>query len=188
MSTHMHVHPHISLSHKPIPVCFTQVMETSFPDILHEDESVAGYVQVAGKGKGLVQRAREYVRGIAKRYVCEHHQQLMELQHVRRLPANSVSVNTIAPSTMSALATVTLSSSAPSMFNDNDWTTVFEDIQVQEVDGTWRDVTLFRSVRDAEHVCIWFGGDEYEGIDPSHPYRWCPRTEILEDDEGFDIN
>ena len=37
-------------------------------------------------------------------------------------------------------------------------------------------------------VCLWFGKNEYEGIDPDSPYRYCSRSEMLEDDEGFDIN
>ena len=39
-------------------------------------------------------------------------------------------------------------------------------------------------------MCLWFGGDEYEGIgiDPAHPYAYCTHSECLEDDEGYDIN
>ena len=37
-------------------------------------------------------------------------------------------------------------------------------------------------------LCLWFGGDEYQGIDPDHPYSYCPHTESLEEDEGYDIN
>ena len=63
-----------------------------------------------------------------------------------------------------------------------------ENIEVQELDMTWKGATLFHNIKDPTHVCIWFGKDEYEGIDPQHPYRYCPRAEILWDDEGYDIN
>ena len=37
-------------------------------------------------------------------------------------------------------------------------------------------------------MCLWFGKDEYEGIHLDAPYSYCPRSKILEDDEGYDIN
>ena len=48
--------------------------------------------------------------------------------------------------------------------------------------------TVFRNRGRPSHVCLWFGGDEYEGIDPRRPYAYDSRTECLEDDEGFDIH
>ena len=60
-------------------------------------------------------------------------------------------------------------------------------VEVQELDGTWRGVTVFRHKTNTEHVCIWFGGDGYEVIDPTNPYAYDSRSETLEDDEGCDI-
>ena len=74
------------------------------------------------------------------------------------------------------------------MFNDDVWDKELDGIEVQELDDTWRAVTLFRHKTNTEHVCPWFGGVEHEDIDPLHPYTCCSRTETLEDDEGYDIN
>ena len=88
---------------------------------------------------------------------------------------------TVAPAVTPAVT------SPDEVFDDSEWSTELEDIEVQELDGRWRDVTVFRH-NDGVRVCLWFGENEYEGIDPDSPYRYCPRSEILEDDEGFDIN
>ena len=74
------------------------------------------------------------------------------------------------------------------VFVDEEWMTELNDVEVQEIDGTWRGVTLFRHRVNRDHVCMWFGETEYEGMDKDHPYRFCPRSEILEDDDGFEIN
>ena len=197
-------------------------METNFPDVLRADESTTNYVEAAGKGKGLVKRARDYVRPIATRYVEQCQQQLLEVQSARRQhgdttsaaaaetptstrsartastetavatrSARTASTETAAATRSARAASTETAVATASSFHDDQWTTVFDDetlIQVEELDGTWRDATLFRSVKDNTDVCIWFGEDEYEGIDPAHPYKYCVRTEILEDDEGFDIN
>ena len=75
-----------------------------------------------------------------------------------------------------------------SVFVDSHWSLELENLEVQELDGTWRGVTLFRHKQEPTRVCLWFGEEEYEGIDSSHPYQYCPSTENLMDDEGFDIN
>ena len=74
------------------------------------------------------------------------------------------------------------------LFNDDDWQKKLHGIEVQDLDDTWRVVSLFRHKTNTEHVCLWFGGNEYEGIDPLHPFACCSRTETLEDDEGYDIH
>ena len=74
------------------------------------------------------------------------------------------------------------------LFTDDDWNVEIQGIEVQEVDGEWRTATLFRHKTNKTHVCIWFGGVEYEGLDPASPYAYDPRSETLEDDEGYDIN
>ena len=35
---------------------------------------------------------------------------------------------------------------------------------------------------------MWFGGVEYEGIDPVWPHTYCPDDEFLQDDESYGIN
>ena len=49
---------------------------------------------------------------------------------------------------------------------------------------------MFRHKINRDQVYIWFGKTEYEGINTDHPYRYryCPRSEILEDDDGYEIN
>ena len=59
---------------------------------------------------------------------------------------------------------------------------------MQEVSGEWRPVTLFRNKIKSTQICLWFGVEEYEGLDHRRPYAYDPRTESLEDDEGFEIN
>ena len=83
---------------------------------------------------------------------------------------------------------VSATAASSDLFDDGEWKVELEGVEVQELDGSWRSVTLFRNVGDEAHVCLWFGNDEYEGIDRDRPYRYCPRTEIMEDDEGDDIN
>ena len=74
------------------------------------------------------------------------------------------------------------------VFNDAEWEIELEGVEVQELDETWRSVTIFRHLSERDRVCLWFGEDEYEGIDKDKPYRYCQRSEVLEDDEGEDIN
>lgn len=113
------------------------------------------------------------------RYVTTHRQHLFDIQAMRRSP-NAVDV---APIQMPDIAPPT-----NDLFNDDDWNVELADIEVQEANGIWRNVTVFRHKNNTNHVCIWFGDTEYEGIDPSQPYTYNPRTERLEDDEGFAIN
>ena len=86
------------------------------------------------------------------------------------------------------MATAAASEAETPLFNDEEWRIELEGVEVEESDGTWRGVTIFRHASDETRVCIWFGEDEYEGIDRDKPYRYCPRSEILEDDDGEDIN
>ena len=111
----------------------------------------------------------------------------MEIQQARRQPLTTA----VEPTPVTMTVTTTASPEAAmtdDVFVDAHWTTELSEIQVQEIDGTWRDVTVFRNKQDKQHVCLWFGGTEYEGTDPDHPYYYCPRSESLEDDEGFEIN
>ena len=157
-----------------IPVCVPQSMETNSEDVLEEGESVDKFVQITVKGKGMTERARVYVRPIAVRYVRNHMQYLFQVQSMRRSegPIDDPPVD------MSVCE-----SEKDDLFDGLEW--------VKELDnrnGTWRNVTLFRHVSNKSHVCMWFGGVEYEGIDPVWPYTYCPDDELLQDDEGYDIN
>jgi len=40
-------------------------------------------------------------------------------------------------------------------------------IQVREDDGSWKDATLYRR-KGTDTVCLWFGGEEYEGLDGAY--------------------
>jgi len=180
-------------------------METIYPDVLAADEAVSKLIEAAGTGKGKTDRARSYTLPIAVRFVDRHQQQQFEIQSARRRvnddddeeeePANTPAP-VLTPASVLTPATATTSSPAASaggaiaddVFVDADWSLELEDIEVQELNGTWRQVNVFRHLIDPTRVCIWFGDKEYEGIDPSRPYNYCPRTEILEDDGGYDIN
>ena len=165
-------------------------MESNFADVLEDGETVDKFVQVAGKGRGMAARSRNYVSPIAVRYVQKHQQHLFLIQKMRReTDADVVDEGATCP--IANVTMVDTPSPTPltnKTFDDGDWSKELEDIEVEEIDGTWRNVTVFRSRTNQDHVCLWFGGDEYEGIDPDHPYSYCPRTESLEDDEGYDIN
>lgn len=155
-------------------------MEANSADVLEEGESLSKFVQVAAKGKGMAERSRVYVRPIAVRYVQKHQQHLFDVQAMRRSPG-AVEVAPV------RIPTGT-SPQNNDLFVDNDWNAEIRGIEVQEIDGEWRSATLFRHKTNKNHVCIWFGGLEYEGLDPSSPYTYDPRSELLEDDEGYDIN
>ena len=153
-------------------------METNFMDVLVEGETTIKFIVVMATGHGMTERSRSYVRPIAIRYVKTHQKHLFQLQAARRDPNFTV---------------VDVSVSAPSpqvndLFDDDEWSKELDGIEVQESDGEWRKITLFRNRTNTNHVCLWFGGDEYEGLDPSRPYAYESQTETLEDDEGFDIN
>ena len=161
-------------------IILAQMMETNSADMLEAGESLSKFVQVAAKGKGMAERSRGYVRPIAVRYLQKHQQHLFAIQAMRRSP-DAVEVEPVQIPTVTAPQTNDL-------FVDNDWNTEIEGVEVQEIDGAWRSATLFRHKTNRDHVCIWFGGVEYEGLDPSHPYFYDSRSETLEDDEGCDIN
>ena len=105
-------------------------------------------------------------------------------------PAVASTEQAVAASTESPAAafTGTVTSTCSDLFNDVEWNVELEGVEVQEIDGTWRDVIIFRNIVDVTHVCIWFGNNEYEGIDRNKPYRYDTHSEVLEDDEGYDIN
>ena len=209
----MHTSVCIMDTYTCIRLYVVQTMEANFADVLEEGESVDKFVQVTGKGRGMTVRSRDYVRPIAVRYVQVHCQYLLQLQTLRRetepppttalvvspavtssttpaaAPFGALSTTAIAtPATATTVNTCTSTSLTNDLFNDDDWDLELDGIEVQEIDETWRAVTLFRHKTNSGHVCIWFGGVEYEGMDPSHPYSYCSRTETLEDDEGYDIN
>ena len=64
----------------------TQTMETNFPDVLNEDESVQLFMDIVGNGRGMTMWARTYVVPIATRYLYRHRQVLFEIQSARRQP------------------------------------------------------------------------------------------------------
>ena len=166
-------------------------MEINFPDCLDEGETLRKFLDAAAVGKGKTKRARTYVRPIAVRYVERHAQVQLELQIARRQPAAAATTVAIAlepATTVPASGTPAPDTSSNDVFVDVEWSKELQDIEVQELDGTWRGVTMFRHTVDQARVCLWFGKDEYEGIVPDHPYGYCPRTEILVDDEGYEIN
>ena len=178
-----------------ITIHLVQAMENNFQDILREGESVSQFTERVSTGKGKTQRARDYIRPIAFRYVERHEKFKFEVQAARRQPAAPAADTTTAPAPTADATTVpaptadaTTAPAPAETFVDANWVCELEDIEVQELDGTWRGVTIFRNKQDPNHVCMWFGNDEYEGIDKDHPYEYCPRTEILLDDEGYDIN
>ena len=61
-------------------------MDTSFPDVLDDNQSVVEYLEVVANGKGKTSRARRYVEPIARRYIDRHQRVLFEIQSARRLP------------------------------------------------------------------------------------------------------
>ena len=62
------------------------------------------------------------------------------------------------------------------VFHDDNWNKELDGIpvEVQEIYGLWSKVTLFRHKTHTctSRVCIWFGGMEYEGIDPELAYAY----------------
>ena len=106
--------------------------------------------------------------------------------------ATAVAATAVTSESPAAVAVATPSTTALSdstaLFDDTEWEIELEGVEVQELDETWRGVTIFRHVIERERVCMWFGEDEYEGIDKDKPYRYCSQSEVLEDDEGEDIN
>ena len=110
------------------------------------------------------------------RYVTTHRQHLFDIQTMRRSP-NAV-----------AVVPIQMSDIAPPRNDLFNWNVELADVEVQEANDVWRNVTVFRHKDNTNHVCIWFGDTECEGSDPSQPYTYNPRTESLEDDEGFAIN
>ena len=63
-----------------------QAMEVNSADVLEGGESLAKFLQVAAKGKGMAERSRGYVRTIGVRYVQKHQQHLFAVQAMRRSP------------------------------------------------------------------------------------------------------
>ena len=121
-------------------------MVRDFPDVTDETETVTQFLQVAAVGKGKTKRARAYIRPIALRYVEGHQQLQMEIQQSRRQSGGPTTVETTPttdPTTPSELEVEAVETS--DVFVDAHWTTALSEIQVQEVDGTWRDVTVFRN-------------------------------------------
>jgi hypothetical protein len=112
---------------------------------------------------------------------------------VSRAATASAALASVSTASAVALASVSTTSAvavstASNLFVDAHWSTELTDVEVEELDGTWREATIYRHKLDEVRVCLWFGQSEYEGLDPDRPYRYCPRAESLEDDEGFDIN
>ena len=113
--------------------------------------------------------------------------------HTHTLPqplisAAAVTTAAAAPTTTPTATSYINTDITNGLFNDDDWQKELYGIEVQDLDDTWRAVSLFRHKTNTEHVCLWFGGNEYEGIDPLHPYAYCSHTETLEDEEGYDIH
>ena len=71
------------------------------------------------------------------------------------------------------------------VFNDDDWQNVKCNIQIQEEDGEWVDVVIYRHITDTNKCCVYFGSGEYEGF-PNHPYSFDVH-EVLRDSDGDEI-
>jgi len=78
--------------------------------------------------------------------------------------------------------------SASSEFKDSDYREESK-AEVQEDDGKWRAVTIYRQKRDPERVVIFFGGSEYEGL--TDKYTFDEEDEqgkrVLRDGDGDEI-
>ena len=66
-------------------------------------------------------------------------------------------------------------------FEDDDWVKVGA-CEVLDNTSIWRGVDILAKKGDHDRVCLWFGGDEYEGIPGT--YRYDKVNEKLYDDDG----
>ena len=70
-------------------------------------------------------------------------------------------------------------------FVDDDWQVLAQIKTVESVTefpAGWRSATLYRLHTDHERVCLYFGGDEYEGLDGNRPYSFVDG--VLFDGDG----
>ena len=68
-------------------------------------------------------------------------------------------------------------------FVDTDWKSLAEVKTVEPVEEFaegWRKATLYQSLQDPSRVCLFFGDDEYEGLDP--PYTFIDG--VVKDGDG----
>jgi len=73
-------------------------------------------------------------------------------------------------------------------FRDKDYKEE-QKVEVQEEDGRWRKVTIYRQKRDPERVVIFFGGTEYEGLSEKYSFEEEEEegTKVLRDGDGDEI-
>ena len=57
-------------------------------------------------------------------------------------------------------------------------------IEIQEDDGSWVEVVIYRHKVDSNICCVYFGHGEYEGF-PSDAYSFD--NEVLRDNDGDDV-
>lgn len=68
---------------------------------------------------------------------------------------------------------------------DSDWevlTQIKTVESVTEFTAGWRPATLYRLCDDHDRVCLYFGGDPYEGLDGNRPYSFVDG--VLFDSDG----
>ena len=57
--------------------------------------------------------------------------------------------------------------------------------QVKELDGNWAAVEIYRSKKNPDDVVLFFGGDEYEGLEGGYRYAKGPDNRmVLKDSDG----
>ena len=57
--------------------------------------------------------------------------------------------------------------------------------QVKELDGNWAGVEIYRSKKNPDDVVLFFGGDEYEGLEGGYRYAKGPDNRmVLKDSDG----
>ena len=61
------------------------------------------------------------------------------------------------------------------LFTDSDYHKMAR-IQVLEEDGAWRPATLYQHKQKQNHIVLYFGDSEYEGLDMPYHYGSQPRT------------
>ena len=57
--------------------------------------------------------------------------------------------------------------------------------QVKELDGNWAAVEIYRSKKNPDDVVLFFGGEEYEGLEGGYRYAKGPDNRmVLKDSDG----
>ena len=74
------------------------------------------------------------------------------------------------------------------VFVESDWVELMQVKVVEAVDEFpegWRMATIYRLCKDPEKVCLYFGGDEYEGFEEHSHYSFV--DDVLRDNDGVRI-